>query len=457
MTEAYDSLTGSPPGNPPALPGPLPPLAALAPGGGGDRRREIPWVFPSERLDADAVRIVERLADAGHEAYLVGGCVRDLLFGLRPKDFDIATSAHPNEVRRLFRNCRIIGRRFRLAHVHFRNKIIEGATFRAAAVDASEENGDRLIREDNVFGTAAEDALRRDFTCNALFCDVRGGAILDFVGGVEDIERRVLRTIGDADVRMAEDPIRILRAIRLASRLGCTLDDATWHAIVARRNEILRAAPPRILEDLLRMFRGGAVAPAFDLMRESGVLEVVLPEVAEHLRRALAEGRPEEVDALHAALRETDRLTHAGRVLSSPVQLSVLLAGPILDEIERHRPRERNGPRPDAAAIATETLRGLSQRIALSRKDSDRIRQILLTLDKLIVPKSRRRRHPPGALARRHYTPEAVDLIEIHARATGDATEEVARWRRRLAEVPAAAPEAGARPRPRGRRGGRRR
>ena len=432
--------------------------------------QEIPIAFPAERLDPDAVRIVERLADAGFEAYLVGGCVRDLLFGLRPKDYDIATSAHPNEVRRLFRNCRIIGRRFRLAHLHFRDKIIEVATFRAGAVEPAEENGDRLIREDNVFGSAAEDAWRRDFTWNALFYDVRRQVILDFVGGVTDVERRTLRTIGDPDVRMAEDPIRILRALRLAARLGCTVDDATWQAIVARRGDILRAAAPRVLEDLLRMFRGGAVAPAFDLLRTSGVLEIVLPELHGFLERAAAEGRPEELEALRAALRQTDRLTQSGRALGAPVQLSVLLAGPVFDAVAAARARGTRGASFDPAPVVVELLRGLSQRIALSKKDAERVRQVLLTLDRL-APHPGRRRTPTGPLVRRHYFPETLDLFEIHARATGDALEDVAAWRRRLAEAypagsvppPTSRERGGSGGRPRGggrggrRRGGRRR
>ncbi len=426
--------------------------------------QEIPIAFPGERLDPDAVRIVERLADAGFEAYLVGGCVRDLLFGLRPKDFDIATSAHPNEIRRLFRNCRIIGRRFRLAHLHFKDKIIEVATFRAGAGEPAEADGDRLIREDNVFGSAAEDAWRRDFTWNALFYDVRRQVILDFVGGVSDVERRVLRTIGDPDVRMAEDPIRILRAIRFAARMGCTIEEDTWRAMVARREEILRSAAPRILEDLLRMFRGGAIAPAFDFLRESGVLAVVLPELHGYLDRALAEGRPEDLEALRAALRQTDHMTHAGRALGAPVQLSVLLVGPVLEAIAAARARSARGIAADPVPIVVELLRGLSLRIALSKKDAERVRQVLLTLDRLVTLPGRRR-PPTGALVRRHYFPETLDLFEIHARATGDALEDVAAWRRRLVEAypagstPPPAPREGGRPaggRPRG-RGGRRR
>ncbi|MBZ5639263.1 MAG: hypothetical protein LAO51_10990, partial [Acidobacteriia bacterium] len=176
-------------------------------------------IEPAE-LDQDAVRILQRLTRFDHAAYLVGGCVRDLLLGRRPKDFDIGTSATPRQIKRLFSNCRIIGRRFRLAHVYFQNgKIIEVATFRAYDGDEAEggaEPGrkDLLIREDNVFGSVEEDALRRDFTINALLYDVGSCNVLDHADGLSDLRRRLVRTIGDPEVRFREDPIRILRAIK---------------------------------------------------------------------------------------------------------------------------------------------------------------------------------------------------------------------------------------------------
>ena len=170
-------------------------------------------------IDGDAERVVRRLTKGGFTAYLVGGCVRDLLLGLHPKDFDVATSATPNDIRATFRNCRIIGRRFRLAHVFFGKKIIETATFRAnPREDEGDDDGDLLIRRDNVFGTETEDARRRDFTINGLFYDFEREDVIDHVGGLPDLEARLVRTIGDPDVRFREDPVRMLRAIKFAAR-----------------------------------------------------------------------------------------------------------------------------------------------------------------------------------------------------------------------------------------------
>ena len=241
--------------------------------------------IPSQELDPDAVKIIQRLTRFDHTAYLVGGCVRDLLLDRRPKDFDIATSATPRQVKRSFSNCRIIGRRFRLAHVNFHGKkIIEVATFRAR--DGEDGNGsiapddDLLIRDDNVFGTPEEDALRRDFTINALFYDVNAGNVLDHADGLGDLRRHLVRTIGEPEIRFREDPIRILRAIRFAARLAFQIEKTTLDAIVRTRNEIPKAAPPRILEEINRFCRGGAARRSFELARETGVFDVILPELA---------------------------------------------------------------------------------------------------------------------------------------------------------------------------------
>ena len=195
-------------------------------------------------IDPSVLKVLYRLINAGHLAYLVGGGVRDLMLGRRPKDFDVGTSAHPQQVRDLFRNSRLIGRRFRLVHVFFGPHNVEVATFRRR----SEELGgldDPLIRLDNTFGTPQEDAFRRDFTVNALFYDPATFHVIDYTGGVEDLGARLIRTIGDPETRMREDPVRMLRAVRFAAKLDFAIEPATRAAIERHRHDLLKAAMPR--------------------------------------------------------------------------------------------------------------------------------------------------------------------------------------------------------------------
>src|SRR5437763_4364910 len=208
-------------------------------------------------IDPDALKVLYRLRQFDHVAYLVGGSVRDLLLGRRPKDFDIGTSAHPYQVKKLFRNCWIIGRRFRLAHVKFGHKVIEVATFRRQVAPGEEvvqdgvpapnpktPEGEHLIHHDNTFGTPEEDAFRRDFTVNALFYDISNFSIIDYVGGLEDVRRGLVRAIGDPEVRVREDPVRMLRAVALASRLDFVIDPPVLDAIRKHRQEIAHSSPP---------------------------------------------------------------------------------------------------------------------------------------------------------------------------------------------------------------------
>src|SRR5689334_18886762 len=213
-------------------------------------------------IDPDALKVLYRLHEHQYDAYLVGGSVRDLLLGRRPKDFDVGTSAHPHQVKKLFRNCWIIGRRFRLAHVKFGQKVIEVATFRRQ-VEAGEEivqdgvpapdprtpEGEHLIHHDNTFGTPEEDAFRRDFTINALFYDIATFSVIDYVGGLDDLRAAVVRSIGDPDVRLREDPVRMLRAIALAARLDFAVDAPLADAIRTHRREIAKSSPARMLEE----------------------------------------------------------------------------------------------------------------------------------------------------------------------------------------------------------------
>src|SRR5450759_1808174 len=249
-------------------------------------------------IDHDALKVLYRLKDAGFIAYLVGGSVRDLLLGRRPKDFDIVTSAHPYQVKRLFRNCFVIGRRFRLVHVKFGQKIIEVATFRrhvppAEAIDdplpppddagqgisASAAARDLLIHRDNTFGTPEEDAFRRDFTINALFYDIATFSIIDYVDGLRDLRERVIRAIGDPDERFCEDPVRMLRAVAFAERLGFALDPPVEEAIRGNRGEIARSAPARLIEEYYKVLRTGASASVFRTAARLGLLEAITPEL----------------------------------------------------------------------------------------------------------------------------------------------------------------------------------
>ncbi|OHE85306.1 MAG: polynucleotide adenylyltransferase [Lysobacterales bacterium RIFOXYD1_FULL_69_11] len=252
-------------------------------------------------ISSSALRVLYRLRDAGFDGYLVGGAVRDLIVGGHPKDFDIATNATPEEVRHLFRNCRLIGRRFRLAHVVFGREIIEVATFRANIDDGSGDrevhDGGRLLR-DNVYGTIEEDAVRRDFTVNALYYAIEDFSVRDYVGGFEDAQNRLMRLIGDPETRYREDPVRMLRAVRLAAKLGFEIEAATAEPIPRLAGLLSEAAPARLFEECLKLFLSGHAVESFLRLERHGLLPVLLPESAQALkanrsgalRRMLLEG-----------------------------------------------------------------------------------------------------------------------------------------------------------------------
>jgi len=241
-------------------------------------------------ISAGALRVLYRLHEAGFRACLVGGAVRDLLLGGRPKDFDVATNATPEEVRALFRNCRLIGRRFRLAHVVFGREIVEVATFRGSSDDGSGDRhlvDGRLVR-DNVYGTIDEDAVRRDFTVNALYYDIADFSVLDAVGGMDDLQHRVLRLIGEPEQRYREDPVRMLRAVRLAAKLGFSIEAATAEPF-ARLGALLGEAPPaRLFDESLKMFLAGHGLVSFRALERYGLLDQVFPATARALRSSNA-------------------------------------------------------------------------------------------------------------------------------------------------------------------------
>ncbi len=325
-----------------------------------------------ERIDPDAARVVRRLTRAGYEAYLVGGCVRDLLLGFQPKDYDVATSASPDDVRRLFRNSRIIGRRFRLVHVLFSaGKVIETATFRRAPQqDEEREGADLLIRSDNEFGQAHEDARRRDFTVNGLFYDIDGRQVLDWVDGMPDIERRTIHTIGDPVTRFHEDPVRILRAIKFAARLDCGMSPAVYDAMVHCRGSLAMAARPRLFEELLRLLRGRASQRSFWLAWETGVLDVLLPELATFLSDDGESG-----GITWRLLGGIDRVTaERGTPLSDVALCTLLLLEPMLEACEGSD---------DRIEAVGDFLEPVIDRLNVPRRIADAMRRIVALLPRM--------------------------------------------------------------------------
>lgn len=224
------------------------------------------------QIDRDALYVINKLKDAGFEAYLVGGGVRDLLIKKTPKDFDISTSARPEQIKQLFgRNCILIGRRFRLAHVRFGHKILEVATFRSG------ENDSDLIIQDNVWGTPEQDVIRRDFTINGLFYDPSSHSVIDYVGGWEDIHNRVLRTIGEPNVRFKQDPVRMIRLLKFKARYDFGIVPEAENALLQCKEEIIKSSPARILEEIFRMLESGYSVSFFQFMTQTGLLELIFP------------------------------------------------------------------------------------------------------------------------------------------------------------------------------------
>ncbi|HEY4012305.1 MAG TPA: polynucleotide adenylyltransferase PcnB [Polyangiaceae bacterium] len=385
--------------------------------GTGLARHDV--VFDEERIDADAAKVVRRLERSGFQAYLVGGCVRDLLLDGKPKDFDVATSARPEDVRSLFRNCRIIGRRFRLAHILFGGgKVVEVATFRRnPAMEAPEEESsevfdDLLIRSDNVFGEAHEDALRRDFTMNALFYDLDRRQVLDWCGGMQDVRRRTIHTIGDPVTRFREDPIRILRAIKFAARLDLGIAPDVADAMAATREDLAKAARPRLFEEILRLLRGGAAHRSMWLAWETGAMAVVLPELAaflddEEATRGGAQRFFGAMDAIDAMTRSR------GRPLDDTALWTVLLHEPLDEACSGEK---------DRIGCATEFLEPIIERVAVPRRIADGVRRIVAVLPRLSAGRA-------GRFAKTELMGSALDVLEAEWRAAGRPTDAIDKMR----------------------------
>jgi poly(A) polymerase len=401
-----------------------------------------------KNFDPDVVKVLYRLHRSGHKAYVVGGGVRDLMLGRRPKDWDIGTDAQPQRIRRLFRNSRIIGRRFRLVHVFFRSQIIEVSTFRRDPDPGDQGGGpnELLITDDNVFGSEREDAFRRDFTVNAMFYNVADFTVIDHVGGLEDLGRRLIRTIGDPDVRFREDPVRMMRACELAGRLEFGIDRATQEAIHRQREEIAKASPARLTEELAQLLRCGQAAGALHWMMELGLLEVMLPEAY-----AMVAAGERGLGEFGRILPVIDGLVAAGREPSDTALLAALLLPSVV--LRRHDVEgldQRKLRRGALLEIVRETLEPFLDRFALSRQRREGVVQSILGYHRLLEDgwtASRR-----VGYARRPNFDDTLALLEIITLATGKGKERVEIWRRARAAVDQPHPAKKRRRRPRRRR-----
>lgn len=281
-----------------------------------------------KNIDPDALKVLYRLSSLGYTAYLVGGGVRDLLIGRKPKDFDVGTSAKPNEVKQAFRNCFLIGRRFRLAHVKFGANVIETATFRRNSQTVGEiiEHASEGPFEDNTFGNPKTDAYRRDFTVNGLFYDIKDFSVIDWVGGMKDIKKKIIRSIGDPAIRFQEDPVRMMRAFKFSSRLGFRIEKGTLAAIKKYHSCILNASVPRVCEEVFRLFPYGCSAEAFRLAYETGLLGDLLPELSKYI--AASGGKSSPVFRYLKVLDDYEKMMSAkGFEVSNGLRAAVLMTG----------------------------------------------------------------------------------------------------------------------------------
>ncbi|MEJ2672137.1 MAG: poly(A) polymerase [Deltaproteobacteria bacterium] len=350
-------------------------------------------------IDVEALKVLYRLHHTGYTAYLVGGSVRDLLLGRRPKDFDVVTDARPGELRKLFRNSRIIGRRFRLVQVFFKGAhIVEVSTFRCRSEFDELPENEANPPKDTTYGTPVEDAQRRDLTINGLFYNIADFSLVDYVGGMEDLEARRIRVIGDPAVRFVRDPVRMLRVLRHAARLGFTIDMAAWREILAKGHLIRTCAPARVRDEILKDFKSGAARPFFALMLESGLFYEIFPAWTGRLGKS---GKAR----LLGLIGRLDRLVQNGLALSDSLLWAVFLTAYLEPELHPQDFKELRG---FIQAKIKEALGG----IEFPRQRQDEVSQ-MLALEQRLAPLVARDQAIPARLTRLTLYPVTWMLHQI--------------------------------------------
>jgi poly(A) polymerase len=385
----------------------------------------IPIIIPRSEhpisrrmIDEEALKVLYRLHRHGFLSYLVGGSVRDLLLGKIPKDFDVATNAQPHEINALFKNSRIIGRRFRLVHVFFKGrKIIEASTFRSRSEfeDVQTDKGD-IIRIDS-FGTPEEDALRRDITINGLFYNIADFSIIDYVGGMTDLKRQVIRTIGDPDERFEQDPVRMIRVIRHSARTGFPIEDQTYQAILRHREEIKKCSPSRLRDEFLRELKEGVAKPSLHLMLQTGLLLSLFPEFDRAFgNRSFSREKTQQF--FLSLFNLVDQLFKSGKPTPESVLLALFL-NPFLRAVTPQHPflgkREKY-------LYMTQTIRWAIHQIltpfSFPRGGKEMAYQILMAQS--IIKKAIQKGVIPKRLKMKKYFKEAILLFGIEAQAKGE-------------------------------------
>ncbi len=381
------------------------------------------------QVSDNALKVLYRLKKSGYQAYLVGGCVRDLLLGREPKDFDVVTNARPEQIKEVFRNCRLIGRRFRLAHIHFGREIIEVATFRGASTEENDvqrvlENG-RLLR-DNLYGTIDEDVWRRDFSVNALYYNIENFSLVDYVGGMEDHKNSTLRLIGDPEARYREDPVRMLRAVRFATKLGFTIHP-DCEAPIKRLAELLPAIPPaRLYDETLKLFLSGHAIQTFEQLRHYQLFGMLFPDTEKSLT-VQHDGFP--LTFLAKALENTDKRLQEGKPVTPYFLFAALLWEPVRVAAEA---KVAEGAT-DVAAIqeaAQEVIVRQVKRIAFPRRIGMPMREVWILQSRF----NKRSGIRPFRLLANPRFRAAYDFLVLRAE-TGEADPSLAEWWTRFQEV----------------------
>ena len=384
------------------------------------------------QISANARQVVDRLQEQGYQAYLVGGCVRDLILGLKPKDFDVSTNATPEQVKRVFnRNGRIIGRRFKIVHVRFGYEVIEVATFRASADDRdsvgrnemTESNEGQLLR-DNVYGTIEEDVFRRDFTANALYLDPAKGEVLDYLQGIDDIKAARLVSIGDATKRFREDPVRMLRVVRFAAKLGFSMEADALQIIEEEGKLLSHVSPARLFEEVLKLFHGGAAHSTYEKLRQYGLFKYLFP-FTDQVAIPGTEGLPE------LALRNTDIRVREGKPVIPAFLFACMLWDPV--KADAQVLMEDGAKEAQAWRVAmNDALRDQNQYVAVPRRLAEIILDIWNIHFRLL---KRSPRHVQSNLSNRRFR-AAYDFLLLRTK-VHEVDEDIAEWWTRIQEVDA--------------------